>query len=321
MSRSDWFKYYKIVGLAAAAFIVILGLYLIGHFTGRVSGYYSGKADYAADQYPSETKRNIDNCFDLPSRPEISQCVTEAINTSRENQRSEQDLSAQRDMSESAWWSLSLGVLQFFATIITLGFVKLTLDATLKAVEDTGNATKAMVRQNELTEAAQRPYVIIEAGQSPTAPDERGFIMPASYRYSNVGGTPAQLLWGAHNIVVLDEHNILPEPLIPGLRGRKYANGEVVAANSSTAFKPAGPILNLGSIHQNAPIGMPKPFQNAYKSPTFFHGFVIYADFEGKAYIRGFCFTYSSGEFVLLHPSHAHNYDRRCNEDGSDYNG
>lgn len=154
MSRSDWGKLLKTVGLASAAFLIATALYVAGFYAGDWSGYYEGQQYAAARQYPSDTQRIVDDCFKLPTRAETTQCVSEAYQTSHENQRAEKDTKTQRDMSDWAWWVMIIGLLQFFATIVTLGFVKLTLDATLEAVNDTSEATEAMREANKIAKAA-----------------------------------------------------------------------------------------------------------------------------------------------------------------------
>lgn len=226
------------------------------------------------------------------------------------------DIIAQEAMADASIVMAIAACLTFFVTLAGTLLIWRQVKLTREAVEDTGKATKAMTRQNELMEAAQRPYVVVECGKSPTTSDERGHIMPAEYRYANFGGTPAQIIWQAHNVAVLEEPNRLPEPLAPGGRGRKVPDGELIAPQTRTEFNAAGPIL---FVTPEGKIGGPGPLRGIYKKPTFFHGFVIYADMEGRCYIRGFCFTYENGRFRLNHPSAEHNYDRRCNRDGSAY--
>ncbi|WP_273302971.1 hypothetical protein [Sphingomonas ursincola] len=136
-------------------------IYLAGYRIGNVSGRYDSEADRTAAQYPSETQRVIDDCFKLPTGVATNQCVSEAIEASHESQRADQDLIAQKEMSDWGWWALVISGLQFLATILTLGFIKLTLDATLKAVKDTGDATIAVLKSNEIAVSSQRPWIDI----------------------------------------------------------------------------------------------------------------------------------------------------------------
>lgn len=78
------------------------------------------------------------------------ECIYEKVEAAQEQARGEQDLSAQQKAANSAL----ISALVAFATLILTGvgvwYVKRTLEATLKAVEDTGKATSAMERQNEI---------------------------------------------------------------------------------------------------------------------------------------------------------------------------
>lgn len=290
--------------------IAVFGSALLLYVLGSVDGRQSETRQQAARSYSQAAKDNAERAC-LRSEPHaVVECVYVHIQAAEETARAEQDLSAQQKSADSALASAIIAFLTLIVSGIGVWFVKRTLEATRDAITDTSKATAAMIRQNELTEALQRPYIVVEAGKSPTEPNEAGFIMPASYRYVNVGGTPANLLWEAHSIVVLDDLNALPDPVRPGGRGRKIPNGETIMAGASTKFKSAGAILNSGKISPLAPEVNPR-YKHAfeYDKATFFHGFVIYADFEGKAYVRGFCFTYGNRGFRLFHPSKKHNYD------------
>lgn len=194
MSNSDWRKYAKIVGLASAAFLALAMIYGAGYFTGNLSGYYAGDADRAANQYPGDTQSVIDDCFELPSRPATVECVSEASAAAHENQRAEKDLVAQREMADWAWWVMVVGMLQFFATIATLGFVKLTLDATLEAVKGTGDATTEMIESNKIAREAQRAWVCYQNTHFEAAIGTDGKLssISASLKFSNSGQTPTR---------------------------------------------------------------------------------------------------------------------------------
>lgn len=231
--------------------------------------------------------------------------------------RDESDLCAQwraaKAAEDGAFWT-KLGVWVGFGGMIGLFW---TLYYTRKAVEDTGSATRAMIRQNEISEAAQRPFVVVAAGPSPTLRNDRGYVMPASYRYENYGGTPAKIIRQGHTVEVIDEPNSLPRPLSLVDFGRTVPVGEVIGANEKSEFSPAGPIISgfSGSDH----FAPPAKLTGIYKKHTFFHGFVIYEDMEERCYVTGFCFKYENGRFALIHASPQHNYNKRCNKDGSEF--
>ncbi len=136
--------------------------------------------------------------------PVGSPAVVETIDAYQQTQefeyRAEADLMAQQDM---AFWAM----LMFFASLVTIAItaigvwlVKRTLDATLKAVEDTSVATAAMREANEIAraslsesrrigEAQAKAYLNISLGGLNFNPlHERGKI---TGRATNTGVTPA----------------------------------------------------------------------------------------------------------------------------------
>lgn len=321
MLRSYRFLVIAACGLAAIASLgtgAFLGALYAPHY-GDQAAESAGRTAYPKQHYPSQIDR------DRAGLPYFAERIASGPDPDEGSEREKRDLAAQEASALWAFWMLVVSALGVVATMIATGFLLWQIILTREAVEDTGNATNAMIRQNELTEQAQRPYLVVEAGKSPTEPNEHGQIMPASFRHRNFGGTAAQIILQAHKIEVIDQPNILPEPLAPEKGGRRVPSGEFVAPHDVTEFSPAGPIYNSHiEFHGGGFTVVPDPpidLQNAFRprNYTFFHGFVVYADFEGRSYIRGFCFTYEAGRFRLSHPSAAHNYDRRCNADGTPY--
>ncbi|HET6940575.1 MAG TPA: hypothetical protein VFH89_00285 [Sphingomicrobium sp.] len=82
------------------------------------------------------------------------------------DQYEQRDLIAQETTAGIAFWVALIAFFQLIATVIGLSFIKRTLDATWKAVDDTSKATKAIERQNEITEDTAkrqlRAYVTTE---------------------------------------------------------------------------------------------------------------------------------------------------------------
>lgn len=89
MLGSYWGKFAKITGLGAAVVFALLLIYLVGYAIGTRSGYYGAEAEGYAAQYPQETGKQVNDCFELTARADVAQCVDEAIEASRENQRGE----------------------------------------------------------------------------------------------------------------------------------------------------------------------------------------------------------------------------------------
>lgn len=165
-------------------------------------------------------------------KSESAQLYTEA-----KDRRDQQDLDAQQDM---AFWAM----LMFFATVATvivagLGvfFVKRTLDATLKAVQSTADATDEMISANEIarnaldnnkldsararkalrlqTKLDTHPYIGVVSGEVYTEQK----VLRVAIKIKNYGSTPAVGFRGAITSAIRpDGHNIaieLPDKGVP----------------------------------------------------------------------------------------------------------
>ncbi|MET4133086.1 hypothetical protein ABIE62_002231 [Porphyrobacter sp. MBR-155] len=105
----------------------------------------------------------------------LAQCRIEQEQITKSVYQSERDLEAQRDMSLWALAVFIISALTAFLTLWALVYVRGTLVATREALEDTGQATRAMIRQNEISERSQRPWLAIRC-------------IPAKLSVKRVGG-------------------------------------------------------------------------------------------------------------------------------------
>jgi hypothetical protein len=90
------------------------------------------------------------------------ECIYEKVESSKDQENTDQDLTAQFRAADSALFSAVFSLLALGVTGVGVWFVKRTLDATLEAVEDTGKATKAMFDANEIARDAQRAWLQID---------------------------------------------------------------------------------------------------------------------------------------------------------------
>lgn len=143
--------------------IALFGAVILIYAVGQNFGVSAGRDQVTAREHYEQAKRdNLEACTIAEGLTPV-ECIAEAIESAQDQSDSRQDLFAQRDMANFTFWILIFTGCTFGITGLGVWYVKRTLDATLQAVKDTGDATKAMVRQNELTEAAQRPWLAIEA--------------------------------------------------------------------------------------------------------------------------------------------------------------
>lgn len=69
---------------------------------------------------------------------------------------------AGRDSAEVSFWTMLIALGGLLASLAGLFFIKRTLDATLRAVQETANATSEMEKQSEFARIAQRPWVVFD---------------------------------------------------------------------------------------------------------------------------------------------------------------
>lgn len=159
MSEGNRNRYAETVRLA---FIVIAGVALywaMFYDMGLQSGVNQTRAEIERGHHAADTAKQIDrSCVGMSGKP-LRECVTEIIDAERGERRDESDLAAQWQAADWVMWAAIISGAQLIVTGIGLLFIKQTLDATVKAVEETGRATIAMENQNAIAIRVQRPWV------------------------------------------------------------------------------------------------------------------------------------------------------------------
>lgn len=142
MSDSNWSVRVAIVGCSAIILLIVWGLAACIYYMGQASALHQAEANRYTAEYPADTDKRLEKCLVDGFGPDAKKCVEEAIASSHEAQRSEQDLQAQRDMSEWAWWLL----------IVSLGQVPIGLGGlfvllvTIKQGREANNIAQRSVR-------------------------------------------------------------------------------------------------------------------------------------------------------------------------------
>ncbi|RVB72391.1 MULTISPECIES: hypothetical protein [unclassified Mesorhizobium] len=112
--------------------------------------YDRATKDYQTSRAYDETRRQLEQrCAGLEGK-EIFDCLKEQIETAREPSRSEEDVSAQKEMARWALWMLVVSGVVGFATLgitaIGLYYIRDTLAVTRRAMLDTRSIGQAQVR-------------------------------------------------------------------------------------------------------------------------------------------------------------------------------
>lgn len=183
----------------ALGFLALSGLLIFGALVWGL-GFLQGSESERRRQIPASYSRTAQadaqrTCVGTESSA-IFECVYEKVEASQEQARGEQDLSAQQRAAFAALASAVLALLTLVVTGIGVWFVKRTLDATLKAVQDTSEATEAMRESNriarESVEAQMRAWVSFEYQSTERivrSPNAILFKFKGAFR--NIGHTPA----------------------------------------------------------------------------------------------------------------------------------
>lgn len=175
------------------AFGILCGTLAYTFQLGDISGRQEAEAYGYATEYPESTAKSIDICFQKRELTNPQECVEQAIASSRESQRGEYDLNAQRNMAEWAFWLLVITSFGLVITIIaTIGLYK-QINLTREAVEDTGHATEAMLDSNKIARETGRKQVRAYLGvKSVTLDDGEDLNKPRfTVEIENKGVSPA----------------------------------------------------------------------------------------------------------------------------------
>jgi hypothetical protein len=149
-------------GLIATALVgaICVALYWAMFYDmGFQSGQNERKANVEAEHYASDTANQIDRKCGAKAGLAAHECIAEIVAAERESQRNESDLAAQWKAADWVMWAGVVAGAQLLATAFGLYYVRETLRATLKAVEDTGEATDAMREANEIARQSVRPWL------------------------------------------------------------------------------------------------------------------------------------------------------------------
>lgn len=244
MSGSNRYVLAALAGLgalfSAAGFGAYYGsLYSADHKQyGSVASEQRGQDDY---QGPSQSLRNISG---LPGP--FERLIANPPPTSGQDHE-KRDLAAQEAMAVWAFWMFTAAVATFgvtsFGTILIWKQVRLTREA----VEDTGRATLAMERQNELTAIAQRAWVKLDAFVASISVEQSGFTISICASAENIGGSVAYnmtvnatLIIGPDNIE--HEMNVVRKraeketqrPLVPGDKTHHWTEGSYHSGKVTT---------------------------------------------------------------------------------------
>jgi len=122
----------------------------------------------------------------------VFECVISYVEASEETANTEQDLTAQQRAAWGALIAAFAGIASVFVSFIGLYWIKGTLDATRDAANQATIATGAMIRQNRISEAAQRPWLEVEIVPKQIMEYNGVCIITLEVTVCNIGQTVAE---------------------------------------------------------------------------------------------------------------------------------
>jgi len=194
MLGSDRSGYLAAVGAGLLAVFILAGVLAFSYHLGDLAASKRTQGYRYAAEYPSDTDKRIADCPTNASVSSLKQCIEEAIAASRDAQRSEKDLSAQRQMADWAFWVLVASCISTVVTALGTVFLAIQIDLTRKALKGTNNATDAMREANKIAKSHQRPWVTVAvkliSGIFYKEPGGKAWLKTIVV-VKNVGNTPA----------------------------------------------------------------------------------------------------------------------------------
>lgn len=168
MSDSDRGERSQALGQSLGVLLAIFFVALIVGFLAYSSGIEGERRNQYPAAYAKAAKEDARRACIGGESSAIFECVYERVEASQNQATAKQDLDAQQGMK---FWAAVMAFIALGTLILTgiaLWFIRGTLIETAKMANDTKDmatasidATKAMLRQNDLAIAAQRPWITL----------------------------------------------------------------------------------------------------------------------------------------------------------------
>lgn len=161
--------------------------------------------EYATSKAYADAQESVRNkCIAFPTVEEIKSCFDDAVDSSREPQRSEEDLYTQKQMAVWAKWmfyaTLFIGVMSIFIASAGVYLVQRTLRLQSHATRHSARATMAAIKANQLAHdayiAERRPWLTVKIDmRTDLMISEAAVIGEVKVEIQNIGKTIAERMF------------------------------------------------------------------------------------------------------------------------------
>jgi hypothetical protein len=147
----------------------------------------------AAEDQKDRKAGQVPAAVEQSPRPDVALDKRENPKDESESPYTARDIIAQETMADASNLMAWAAIGTMLVTIVGTGLIAWQVRLTRKAVKDTSNATGAMVRQNDLAERAQRPWLSIEITflESSAGGSLSNHWLNHDIKVHNSGATPA----------------------------------------------------------------------------------------------------------------------------------
>jgi hypothetical protein len=205
MSDSSGGKRFETLTVTGFCVLAAVASLILIYSVGLLNGEQAERRNSNPHSHSETAKQKAESACVGTNPAAVFECVIGYVEASEDTAYTEQDLTAQQRAAWGALVAAFAGLLSVGISLLGLYWIKGTLDATREAVDQTTVATKAMVRQNELAEAAQRPWVAIRCEVESL--ERAGPLITARYSiiYENIGRMLARNFWTTVNCRPMNE--------------------------------------------------------------------------------------------------------------------
>jgi len=184
MSDSNRSNDDPILAFAVVCLLLIIGL--IGWQEGFKRGTESHQTNSAQAYQDEHPDKVAVRCASRPAVASQAECISKAIESAREQQRSEEDLDAQQQMAEWARYMLYVSAVTAIVTFFGVIYVAKTLRATSDTLSVANEA-------NQIMRDEGRPWVTLSREADCNFFDRGGYQGELSWNFNlkNKGKTPA----------------------------------------------------------------------------------------------------------------------------------
>ncbi len=251
------------LGLVAA--VILAALFTAVWQSSAIYHHRSAQAEYKAQGYASDRDAEIEDICGRMALGNAIECIREKIQATQESQRAQDDLKAQQEMADWAFWMIVASVAAVVVTATGVVYVAATLGQTRKGVQA---AVDVVDVTREMNQRQMRAYVGIVKGEASL--DKTTGKLHYRVTIENTGQTPA------HNLAIVVMHSYV------GNRAKRKArfSHELYSGSRGTIF-PKIP------AHITRSVDFPPEFDVIQKcldgeGEFFVHGYMRYCDVFGR---------------------------------------